>query len=161
MLKPSSLLLSATLVVFTPEAQALGLAEMRERTAFIATRYLQIWSSNNTTPVTGVPYMYGPTVKFYGRNYTQEQLVAEKRGAIRQWPVRQYAHRPGTMQVFCNVQSQKCAARSIIDFKANPDRGTVKSGSAKFDLGISFADSRPRILYESGSLNGRRVDSRS
>lgn len=159
MLKPGALLFSTALLVFSPEAYALGLAEMKERTAFIAKRYLEIWSSNNTTPITGVPYMYGPSVNFYGQNYSQKQLAAEKSNVIQQWPVRHYVHRPGTMRIFCNVQSKKCAARSIIDFRAsNTGRGTVKNGSAKFDLGISFAEPHPRILYESGSLNGRRAD---
>lgn len=103
--------------------------------------------------------MYGDTIKFYGRNYTQKQLMAEKRKVIQQWPKRNYVHRPGTMQIFCNANSRKCAARSIIDFTAsNETRGTVKSGSAKFDLGISFAEPHPRILYEGGSLNKQHAN---
>lgn len=159
MLKPISLVISATLLGMASSAQGAGLAEMRDRTAFIADRYLQIWSSNDATPITGVPYMYGPTVTFYGRRYTQKMLVDEKRRAIRQWPTRRYVHRPGTMTVTCNVPAQKCAARSTIDFQVrNAARGTEKAGSARFDLGISFAGGRPRILYEGGSLNGRRSD---
>lgn len=157
--KPRSLLPAAALVLLAPSAQALGLADMQERTAFIARRYLEIWSSNDSGPIAGVPYMYGPTVRFYGQTYTQQQLVAEKRRAIRQWPVRRYVHRPGSMKVFCNVSAQKCAARSIIDFTAsNAARGTAKRGSARFDLGISFAEPHPRILYEGGSLNRKRAD---
>lgn len=141
-------------------AQAIEPGEMKARTAMIAERYLAIWSSNDGTPVSGVPYMYGPTVRFYGRTYTQGQLAAEKRRAIQQWPVRRYVHRPGTLQVICNLPQKKCAARSIIDFEArNPARGTQKHGSAKFDLGVSFAENHPRILYEGGSLNRRGSDS--
>jgi hypothetical protein len=33
---------------------------MKERTAVIASRYLEIWSANNASPISGVPYMYGP-----------------------------------------------------------------------------------------------------
>lgn len=139
-------------------ASALAPEEMRRRTAYIAERYLAIWSSNDGTAVAGVPYMYGPTVTFYGRTYTQSQLVAEKRRAIRQWPIRRYAHRPGTMRVTCNPPEMKCAARSVMDFEvANPARGTGRAGSARFDLGVSFAERQPRILYEGGSLGNRRV----
>jgi len=152
----------AVITILSTEAHALSPAEMRDRTAFIAERYLQIWSSNDALPVEGVPYMYGPSVMFYGRRYTQAQLMAEKRRAIQQWPVRRYVHRPGTLRVICNAATQKCAARSTIDFEAsNPRRGTYKSGSAKFDLGVSFAERHPRILYESGSLNSRRSDENS
>jgi hypothetical protein len=138
-------------------AQAASLSEMRERTAEIATRYLQVWSSNDAAAVQGVPYVYGPSVRFYGRNYTQAMLMDEKRRAIRQWPIRRYVHRPGTLNVICNEGTQKCAARSITDFQVeNPARGTFKRGSARFDLGVSFEGPRPRILYEGGSLGRRR-----
>lgn len=144
------------------EAYALSPSEMRDRTALIAERYLRIWSSNEAGPVAGVPYMYGPSVMFYGQRYTQPQLMAEKRRAIQQWPVREYVHRPGTLRVICNAAARKCAARSTIDFKiSNPSRNTHKAGSAKFDLGVSFAEGRPRILYEGGSLNKRRLGDRS
>jgi hypothetical protein len=138
-------------------AHAASLSEMRERTAEIATRYLQVWSSNDAAAVQGVPYVYGPSVRFYGRNYTQAMLMDEKRRAIRQWPIRRYVHRPGTLNVICNEATQKCAARSITEFQVeNPARGTFKRGSARFDLGVSFEGPRPRILYEGGSLGRRR-----
>jgi hypothetical protein len=143
-------------VAAVAQAGATDLAEMQDRSAFIARRYLEIWSANDGSPIAGVPYMYGPTVQFYGRRYTRAMLVDEKRRTIRQWPVRRYAHRPGTLRVSCNAATQKCAARSIIDFEArNPARGTVRRGSARFDLGISFAGATPLILYEDGT-RGRR-----
>lgn len=151
---------AAVISMLPIEAFALSPSEMRDRTVFIAERYLQIWSSNDAGPVAGVPYMYGSSVVFYGQRYSQPQLMAEKRRAIRQWPVRRYVHRPGTLRVICNAAARKCAARSTIDFEiSNPDRGTRKTGSAKFDLGVSFAEGHPRILYEGGSLNKRRVGS--
>ena len=148
---------SILIVTSIGPATAISPREMTDRTAFIAERYLQIWSSSNVSPVAGVPYMYGRTVQFYGKPYTQADLQAEKRRAISQWPVRRYVHRPGTMRIDCNYALQKCAARSTIDFSvSNPSRGTQKSGSAKFDLGISFSGSHPVILYEGGSSNKNR-----
>lgn len=144
-------------VISTGPASAISPQEMKDRTAFIAERYLQIWSSSNVSPVAGVPYMYGRTVQFYGKPYTQADLQAEKRRAISQWPIRRYVHRPGTMRINCNYALLKCAARSTIDFSvSNPSRGTRKTGSAKFDLGISFSGSHPVILYEGGSSNKNR-----
>ncbi|TXM98572.1 hypothetical protein FV242_28300 [Methylobacterium sp. WL64] len=144
-------------VAFISPAKAIAPQEMKDRTAFIADRYLQIWSSSNLSPVAGVPYMYGRTVQFYGKPYSQADLQAEKRRAISQWPIRRYVHRPGTMRIDCNFASQKCAVRSTIDFSvSNPSRGTRKSGSAKFDLGVSFAGPHPVILYEGGSSNKNR-----
>lgn len=154
-----STIILALIAAHASSAHAISLTEMRERTAVIAHRYLEIWSANNASPISGVPYMYGATVVFYGKRYSQDDLVAEKKRAIRQWPVRQYVHRPGTFKIDCNMSTKKCAARSTIDFAIrNPGRNTFKSGSAKFNLGVSFAERHPVILYEGGSLNGRRAE---
>jgi hypothetical protein len=63
-------LLCACLAIGSSQALALSGAEMQRRTSFIAERYLAIWSSNDGGAVADVPYMYGPTVHFYGRPYT-------------------------------------------------------------------------------------------
>lgn len=65
--RPSLPLLCACLVLGSSPALALSGAEMQRRTAAIAERYLAVWSSNDGGAVAGVPYMYGPTVQFYGR----------------------------------------------------------------------------------------------
>jgi hypothetical protein len=148
----------AAFLASSSAALALSEPEMKARTAEIATRYLEVWSTNDAAAVAGVPYVYGPRVQFYGRDYSQADLMAEKRRAIHQWPVRRYVHRPGSMQVICNVAKQRCGVRSITDFEvANPARGTAKHGSARFDLGVSFEGPQPRILYEGGSLGRRRA----
>lgn len=125
-------------------------AGMEARSAAIAETYLRTWSSNEGAAIGAVPYVYGPRVRFYGRDYSQRDLVAEKRRAIARWPSRDYRHRPGTMRVICNAAARKCAVRSIIDYRVTDGGGRQRRGSSRFDLGISFAGARPVILYESG-----------
>jgi hypothetical protein len=139
-------------------AQAQSLSQMEPQAATVAERYLAVWSESGDASIAGVPYVYGPTVTFYGRTLTQRGLIEEKRRAVRRWPVRHYEHRPGTMRVICNEAARRCAARSIIDYAvSNPSTGKRARGSATFDLGISFAGPRPVILYETGGpLRGRR-----
>ncbi len=151
------------LAILLASGTAAGAAtSMEKRTAVIATRYLQVWSFNGAASVRSVPHLYERTVTFYRQTYTHRQLMAEKRRAIQRWPVRRYVHRPGTMSILCDVDQERCTARSIIDFQvANPRRGTAKHGSARFALGISFASENPRIFYEGGSLNSRRASTRS
>ncbi len=67
MARISPILIIGGLVAFGSSASAASLADMQERTAIIATRYLQVWSSNGPAAVAGVPYVYGPTVTFYGQ----------------------------------------------------------------------------------------------
>lgn len=130
---------------------------MEARAAEIAETYLRVWSSDAATAIGNVPYVYGPRVRFYGREYSQGALMDEKRRAVARWPIRDYRHRPGTLRVICNPSTLKCAARSTMDWRvAAPARHAAARGSSRFDLGISFAGPRPVILYESGSLAGRR-----
>jgi hypothetical protein len=141
---------------------ALASTRLEERTAAIATRYLQVWSVDGAASVRGVPSLYERAATFYGRTYTHHQLIGEKRRAIRRWPIRRYAHHPGTMRIKCDLPSRRCMVRSIIDYRvASPQRGIVKHGSAKFVLGISFARPTPRIFYEGGNVNARRAMPRS
>lgn len=145
----STVLAAVVCTAFTARAQSL--ASMESEAASIANRYLAVWSESGEASLAGVPYVYGPTVTFYGRNLSQRGLIDEKRRAVRRWPVRRYVHRPGTLRVICNEASRRCAARSIIDYQvANPAAGTRARGAATFDLGISFAGARPVILYEAG-----------
>ncbi len=146
-----SLAAAAISLVFAAPAAAQSLAEMERRSAVIADRYLAVWSSSDELSIDGVPYVYGPRVTFYGRSMDWRGLAAEKRRAVRRWPVRSYRHRPGSMNVICNGDTRRCAVRSIIDYRvANPGSGRRASGAATFDLGISFAGPKPVILYEGG-----------
>lgn len=150
-------LILAACAAWPGHALAQGRPDMRERTAAIAERYLQNWSADDGSAIGNVPYVYGPSIRFYGRNYSQAELSAEKRRAVRLWPVRNYRHRPGSMSVVCNEATARCAARSIIEYRvANPSTGRTARGSAKFDLGVSYAGPRPVILYEDGTRSRGR-----
>ena len=145
------LVLWVTLTAITPAA-AVPLAEMKARTAEIAARYLSVWSSSDEASIEAVPYVYGATTQFYGQSVTQAQLQAIKRRAVKQWPIRDYVHRRGSMKVLCSEPRRRCVAASVIDYRvSNPRRGTAARGAARFELGVSFEGERPRILYEDGT----------
>ncbi len=59
---------AATFAALTGPSFAQGLSEMEERSAIIAERYLAVWSSSGDLSIEGVPYIYGPRVRFYGRS---------------------------------------------------------------------------------------------
>jgi hypothetical protein len=154
-MRPFSPAVLLFVAAFTSSGAAVAqpsIAEMEDRSAAIAERYLQQWSASSSGAIGEVPYVYGPRVRFYGRDYTQGMLMDEKRRAIRKWPVRRYTHRPGTMQVICSRDTLKCAVRSTIDYAvSNPEAGTRARGASSFDLGVSFAGPQPVILYEGGA----------
>jgi hypothetical protein len=129
-----------------------AIRDMQNRSAEIARNYLATWSANGEAVVAGVPELYGPKVRFYGRNMSYSALQAEKRRALRRWPTRSYTIRPGTMDVVCNEDTMKCAVRAVVDYRVADRRGREASGATTFDLGISFAGPRPVVLYENGRV---------
>src|SRR5215203_3871004 len=72
---------------------------MQQHSAEFARSYLQSWSSNPRAALDQVPQIYAPRTRFYGRLVDHRRLMREKAAFIQRWPVRHYAHRPGTMRV--------------------------------------------------------------
>jgi len=122
----------------------------------MANRYLRLWSSSNQAALADVHLIYAPQVKFFGRRMDRRSLAAEKMRFVRRWPIRTYAHRPGTMRVQCNPNAQACVVRSIVDWEAvAPQRRVVSRGSSAFELGVDFSGPQPLVLYESGRVIAR------
>ena len=152
-LKPA-LALAAALATLSGGAQAQpDTARMRQRAEALAYRYLEGWSSGNAQALADVQALYGPRVNFYGKFIDQRSLFSQKRGFARRWPIRRYAHRPGTMRVTCDAATKACLVRSIIDWRAeNPARDAVSRGSSTFELGLGFSGPRPVVLFERGNV---------
>jgi len=128
-------------------------ARLQQRSAALAHSYLQTWSSNARAALEQVPQLYAPRVCFYGRVLDRSRLMREKAAFLRRWPVRRYAHRPGTMQVSCDAGSRRCLVRSVIDWQAeSPARHVVSRGASRFEQGIDLSGSRPVVFLESGAV---------
>lgn len=134
-------------------ASGANLALMRQESARIAQLYLRRWSAGNGPALTDVGAVYGPRVNFYGRFMSQRGLFDEKRRFGQRWPIRSYAHRPGTMRITCEAATRACLVRSVIDWTAaNPARGALSRGSSTFELGLGFGGPRPVVLFERGRV---------
>jgi len=134
-------------------APAAAQEDLRGRAEALAYRYLEGWSSGNPQALADVQALYGERVNFYGRTITRAALFAEKRRFGRRWPIRDYRHRPGTMNVTCEPSTRACLVRSTIDWRAeSPARHAVSRGSSTLELGIGFAGPRPVVLFERGRV---------
>jgi hypothetical protein len=132
------------------------LATMRDLSADLANSYLRIWSSSNEAALDDVHEVYAPHVNFYGRVLDKRGITAEKMRFVRRWPVRRYSLRPGTTRVDCNPHRQSCVVRTLINWTAAaPQRREVSRGVSEFELGVAFAGSQPRVVYEGGRVVGR------
>jgi hypothetical protein len=152
-LKPALALAAALATLSGGAAAQPEMGRMRQRAEALAYRYLEGWSSGNAQALADVQALYGPRVNFYGKFIDQRGLFAQKRGFARRWPIRRYAHRPGTMRVTCDAATKACLVRSIIDWRAeSPVRGAVSRGSSTFELGLGFSGPRPVVLFERGNV---------
>src|SRR5215212_5128648 len=130
-----------------------SITNMQQCSAELARSYLQTWSSNSKAALDQVPQLYAPRTRFYGQLVDHRRLMREKAGFIQRWPVRHYAHRPGTMRVDCDAHSARCFVRSVIDWRtASPARRAVSRGIARFEQGIDLSGSRPVVFLEGGSV---------
>lgn len=133
------------------------LRRMHELSHDLTTSYLQLWSTSNRAALADVGQIYGREIRFYGRNVSRRELWNEKRRFTSRWPVRSYAHRPGTMRTDCDVAGRSCRVRAIIDWNAaDPNRGARSRGSSLFELGIDFSGPQPLVRSESGQVVARR-----
>jgi len=132
-------------------------SSLAHRSADLTRSYLHTWSTNGRAALADVPRLYAPQVSFYGRLLNHDALTREKAQFLRRWPIRHYALRPGTMRVTCDAQGQRCAVRSIIDWRAASSARKVSSrGSSTFAQEMDFAASRPLIFRESGAVIPQR-----
>jgi len=123
-------------------------AERTDIAARFAEHYLWAWSSANPIAIPSMEAFYAQTVTFHGRDVSYNAVVEEKRRFVRRWPIRDYRHRPGSMNVQCDAEAEICVVQSVIDYTARDHRGRRARGSAEFELGLSFASGRPVIVYE-------------
>jgi len=98
--------LATSLAAGGAAAEEADMARMHRRAEALAQRYLVGWSSGNAQALADVQALYGPRVNFYGKFIDQRSLFAQKRSFGQRWPIRRYAHRPGTMQVTCDAATR-------------------------------------------------------
>ena len=131
---------------------------LHQRSAELSRSYLRTWSASGSAALAQVPRLYAPKVRFYGRLVDRNMLAREKRAFIRRWPVRSYAHRPGTIRVACDTPTSRCTVRSVIDWRtASPARRAVSQGSSRFEQGIAFSESKPAVFHEGGAVITQRA----
>ena len=143
------------------QSRLTGAATLQQRSAELSQSYLRTWSVSGRRAVAEVPRLYSPKVRFYGRMVDHRTLAREKRAFIRRWPIRSYAHRPGTIRVSCDGQASRCLLRSVVDWRtASPARRAISQGSSRFEQGIAFSASRTAVFLEGGRVISQRARSK-
>jgi hypothetical protein len=128
----------------------------------LAVEYLGYWSAPNAVALSATPDFYAPKVVFHGRVMSARALADEKRRFVQRWPQRYYTPRLATMRTACARAGDVCTVRTVFDFTAaDPSRGARSQGVANLELGVAFADGRPKIVFENSRVTRRGRSPRS
>ena len=114
--------------------------------------YLAMWSSDAGVTAASVSRFYAPHVVYYGKAFSREQVLADKRAYIRAWPVRSYREVPGTLEARCNDDRSLCHVSAEMTWRRVNHNDRISTGRARISFDFVPADGARKIARESARL---------
>ena len=111
---------------------------------------IRYWSQNSPDVQAGVSAFYADNITFYGKDWTQEQVMADKAGFIERWPVRAYDIDEDSTTVSCEGDICSIEAK-IVFFAYAQARAATSRGLAQFSYVIDLSG-EPKITSETSSV---------
>lgn len=113
--------------------------------------YLVIWADNANIRPAIVDRLYARSVLYYGRPMTQSAVLRDKLGFVRQWPLRSYQVRPGSVTNDCGLGAQRCRVSAVLRWSRTDSSGRHRqSGTNTVTLDLMREDGMLKIARESG-----------
>ena len=113
---------------------------------------LEEWSSPNSIAFEAIGGDYARRVDYYGSNFTQSEVIADKRRFAERWPLRLYTLRENSLNISC--EGTDCRVTGLLDFAAVQGPGGRKSiGVSDFVYGIDL--NAGLIVSENGTVVSR------
>ncbi len=111
---------------------------------------IRYWSQNRPDVAAGMRAFYADEITFYGKDWTQAQVLADKAGFIERWPVRAYDIDENKTTVtcedgFCDIEAE------VVFFAHSPARGDTSRGLALFSYSIEM-EGEPAIISETSEV---------
>ena len=111
---------------------------------------IRYWSQNTANVATGVDAFYAEQIHFYGKEWTREQVMADKADFMQRWPVRAYDIDENNTRVSCT--DNLCAVEAKIVFFAHSQaRADTSRGLAQFSYVVDMSGD-PRIVSETSAV---------
>ena len=111
--------------------------------------YLTMWSRNSGITAAAVDRFYAPSVVYYGKRLSREEVLADKLRYIQAWPVRQYAEVPGSIEGRCNADRSLCHVSVIMAWRRTGRTHKVSVGRARIVFDFVPVDGSRKIARES------------
>ncbi|MBL1435340.1 MAG: caspase family protein [Rhodobacteraceae bacterium] len=111
---------------------------------------IRYWSQNRPNVAAGMRAFYADEILFYGKDWTQAQVLADKAGFIERWPVRAYDIDEDKTTItctdgFCDIDAE------VVFFAHSPARGDTSRGLALFSYSIDM-NGELAIIYETSEV---------
>jgi hypothetical protein len=114
------------------------------------------WSAPSLNPAAAYGSLYAEQVKYYGKDFSSAEVIADKQRFTERWPQRKYALTPGTLTVQCNG-GLTCTALGYVDWETfNPTTSAHARGTAQYQYTVAWSGNGvPRIMLESSVVVAR------
>jgi hypothetical protein len=100
---------------------------------------------------------FGAEIRYYGKVVPLSQVVQDKRSYLNRWPQRSYTLKPDTMKIECDNARSTCLLTGELDYDVRDPRASRKSsGSATYELRVTFSQAGPKVVEENGRTLARR-----
>ena len=111
---------------------------------------VRYWSQNDPNIRAGVNAFYAETVLFYNKEWSHNQVIADKAGFIQRWPVRAYDIDEDNTTVTCD-ETQCSIEANVVFFAHSQERGDTSRGLALFSYVLDMTGD-PLIISESSAV---------
>jgi hypothetical protein len=128
-------------------------SELEERALNFVRLNIRYWSQNAPDVTAGVKAFYADRIMFYGKDWTPEQVMADKAEFIARWPVRAYDIDEDSVEVLCIEDSCSIEAK-IVFFTHSQSRNATSRGLAQFSYILDLR-ANPLITSESSTVLAR------
>ncbi len=114
--------------------------------------YLAQWSSESGITAASVMRFYAPRVVYYGKAFSREDVLADKRAYVKAWPVRSYHEVPGSFAATCNDDRSLCRVKAEMTWRRVSRAGATSTGRARIGFDFVPADGARKIARESARI---------
>lgn len=138
-----------------PQPPSQGASTLEARARAFLDEYMRRMQASPSDALSYVQQILSPELTYYGKaRMKADQVLTEKRRYLARWPQRSYQVKPETVQIACDVARAACRLTGELNYRAaNAEKAS--SGSASFELRVSFTSAGPRIVEESGRTLAR------
>ena len=111
-------------------------ARSEQRTREFIDSLFVAWSAPSLNVAGAFGSLYADQVKYYGKDFSRADVIADKQRFIERWPQRKYALTPGTLTVQCDG-GLTCTALGYADWETfNPITTAHARGTAQYQYSL-------------------------